>query len=94
MIKLESIQDNRGYLYQDKKLKKINPDENNYSVVYNNNKLNNENTFEKLILMNNAKLLITSKNKIAYSAIRYTNIRQYWYIYSLDEICFSSSQRI
>jgi len=76
------------------KLKKINPDENNYYLVYNKNKLNNENTFEQLNLMNNAKLLITSKNKIAYSVSRYINIRQYWYIYPLDGICFSSSQKI
>jgi hypothetical protein len=76
------------------KLKKINSDENNYSLVYNKNKLNNENTFEQLNLMNNAKLLITSKNKIAYSVSRYINIRQYWYIYPLDGICFSSSQKI
>jgi hypothetical protein len=76
------------------KLNKINPDENNYSLVYNKNKLNNENIFEQLNLMNNAKLLIISKNKIAYSVSRYTIIRQYWYIYSLDGICFSSSQRI
>ena len=76
------------------KLKKINPDENNYYLVYNKNKLNNENTFEQLNLMNNAKLLITSKNKIAYSVSRYINIREYWYIYPLDGICFSSSQKI
>ena len=42
----------------------------------------------------NAKLLITSKNKVAYTVSRYANIRQYWYIYPLDGICFSSSQKI
>jgi len=76
------------------KLKKINPEEYNYYLVYDKNKLKNENTFEQLNLLNNAKFLITSKNKVAYTVSRYVNIKQFWYIYNLDGICFSSSKRI
>ena len=76
------------------KLKKINQEEKNYYLVYDKNKLKNEITFEQLNLLNNAKLLITSKNKLAYTVSRYVNIKQYWYIYNLDGICFSSSKKI
>ena len=37
---------------------------------------------------------ILSKNKITYTVSRYINIKQYWYLYSLDGICFSFSQKI
>ena len=76
------------------KINKINLNENNYLLVYNKNKLKTEYTFEQLNIINNSKFILLSKNKIAYTVSRYINIKQYWYLYSLDGICFSPSQKI
>lgn len=76
------------------KIKKINTNENNYLLIYNKNLVNREYTFEQLNILNNAKFLILGKNSVAYTVSRFINIRQYWYLYQVDGICFSPSQNI
>lgn len=76
------------------KIKKINRKENNYLLIYNKNVAKNEYTFEQLNILDNAKFLLLSKNNVAYTISRYANLRQCWYLYSIDGICFSPSQQI
>ena len=76
------------------KIKKINSKENNYVLIFNKNAVKNEYTFEQLNVLNNVKFLLLSKNNVAYTISRYINIGQYWYLYSIDGICFSPSQKI
>ena len=76
------------------KIKKINLKDNNYILIYNKNKIKNEYTFEQLNILNNVKFLLLSKNNISYTVSRYINVRQYWYLYTVDGICFSPSQKI
>ena len=76
------------------KINKINLKENNYLLVYNKDIVKTEYTFENLNILNNSKFILLSKNKITYTVSRYINIKQYWYLYSLDGICFSTSQKI
>lgn len=73
---------------------KINQNENSYSLIYGKNLLKNECTFEQLNLLNNSKFLITEKACVAHTVSRFININQFWYTYSLDGICFSSSKKI
>ena len=76
------------------KLKKINRNEFNYTLVYNGKSLQNEYPFEQLNILNNAKFLLLKANNIKLTLSRFLNVSQYWYTYSVDGICFSSSQKI
>ena len=76
------------------KIKKINSHENNYILIFNKNAIKYEYTFEQLNVLNNVKFLLLSKNNVAYIISRYINIRQYLYLYNIDGICFSPSQKI
>ena len=76
------------------KLKKINQNENNYFLIFDKSLLKKDYSFEQLNILNNSKFLILRKNKVAYTVSRYINIRQYWYMYNIDGICFSPSQKI
>ena len=76
------------------KIKKINTKENNYLLIFNKNLVNKEYTFEQLNISNNSKFLILGKNNITYTVSRFANVRQYWYLYQLDGICFAPSQNI
>ena len=76
------------------KINKINLKENNYLLVFNKDILKTEYTFEYLNVINKSKLILLSKNKITYTVSRYIDIKQYWYLYTLDGICFSPSQKI
>lgn len=76
------------------KIKKIDLNENNYLLIFNKNFLKKDYTFEQLNILNNAKILILVKNNISYTVSRYVSTRQYWYMYTLDGICFSPSQKI
>ena len=76
------------------KLKKINQNENKYFLIFDKKLLKKDYSFEQLNILNNSKFLILRKNKVAYTVSRYINIRQYWYMYNIDGICFSPSQRI
>ena len=93
-LRLKVIGKVEDILTELEKIKKIDQNENIYSLIYNQNLLKKEYTFEQLNLLNNAKFLISSKSRVAYTVSRYINIRQYWYLYSLDGICFSPSQKI
>ena len=76
------------------KLKKINRNEFNYTLVYNGKSLQNEYPFEQLNILNNAKFLLLKANNIKLTLSRFLTVSQYWYTYSVDGICFSSSQKI
>lgn len=76
------------------KINKINLKENSYLLVFNKNILKTEYTFENLNVTNNSKIILLSSNKITYTVSRYINIKQFWYLYNLDGICFSPSQKI
>ena len=76
------------------KIKKINLEEKNYLLIFNKHEVKNEYTFEQLNLLNNSKFLLLSKNSVAYTISRYIDVRQYWFLYSIDGICFSPSQKI
>ncbi len=93
-LKLKVIGKVEDILTELEKIKKIDQSENTYSLIYNKNLLKKEYTFEQLNLLNNSKFLISSKSRIAYTVSRYINVRQYWYLYSIDGICFSPSQKI
>ena len=93
-LKLKVLGKVEDILTELEKIKKINQNENNYILIYNKTLLKPDYNFEQINILNNAKFLLIEKNKVAYTVSRYANIRQYWYIYSLDGICFSPSQRI
>lgn len=76
------------------KINKLNIIKNNYTLIFNKDKLKEEYTFEQINLINNSKILLLVKNKVVYTVSRYINIRQSWYLYSLDGICFSPSKKI
>ena len=73
------------------KLKKINRNEFNYTLVYNGKSLQNEYPFEQLNILNNAKFLLLKANNIKLTLSRFLNVSQYWYTYYVEGICFSSS---
>lgn len=75
------------------KINKINLKENNFLLLFNREIIKKENTFEQLNISNNSKILLLP-TKVAYTVSRYINIRQCWYLYNLDGICFSPSQTI
>ena len=76
------------------KIKKINIDEINYSLIYKGMILKNDNTFEQLNIPNNCKILLTTEYNIKYTLSRFPDIGQFWYTYSQDGICFIPSQNI
>lgn len=76
------------------KLKKINRNECKYSLIYNGKSLQSEYTFEQLNILNNAKFLLLKENNIKYTISRFQKTNQFWYIYPIDGICFSSSKKI
>ena len=73
------------------KLKKINRNEFNYTLVNNGKSLQNEYPFEQLNILNNAKFLLLKANNIKLTLSRFLNVSQYWYTYYVEGICFSSS---
>lgn len=75
------------------KIKKINLNENNFLLLFNKEIIKKENTFEQINIFNNSKILLIAK-KIVYTISRYINTKQYWYMFTLDGICFSPSQTI
>lgn len=77
-----------------KKINKLNIKENNYILIFNKDKLKEEYTYEQINLINNSKILLLVENKVSYTVSRYISIRQSWYLYSLDGICFSPSKKI
>ena len=76
------------------KIKRINKNEYNYSLIYKGVALNNEETFEQLNISNNCKFLLLNNKIVKYSLSRFLNVSQYWFTYSIDGICFSPSQKI
>ena len=67
------------------KIKKINLNSSNYSLIYNKSILKNETTFEQLKLENNTKMLILEIAQF---------VQKFWYCYNQDGICFSPSENI
>ena len=76
------------------KIKKINRNECNYSLIYQGMSLKKEYTFEQLNVLNNCKILLLKEKNIKYTISRFSNIGQFWFTYSIDGICFSPSQKI
>ena len=77
------------------KIKKINSDGDNYNLIYNNNFLKKENTFEQINIMNNSKILILEIAKKTESKIcRFKTVNNGFLRISRDGICFSASENI
>ena len=76
------------------KIKKINRNECNYSLIFKGKLLIKDYTYEQIDLLNNSKFLLLKEQKIKYTVSRYAAVSQYWFISSLDGICFSTSQKI
>ena len=76
------------------KIKKINIENDKYSLIYNKTLLKNENTFEQLKLKNNEKILIIKTKLKEKKVNRFTLINDYWYSYKQDGISFSVSKNI
>ena len=76
------------------KIKTINRDEINYSLIYKGMILKSDYTFEQLNIQNNCKMLFLIEINIKYTLSRFPDIGQYWYTYSIDGICFIPSQNI
>lgn len=76
------------------KLKKINRNEFNYTLIYNGKYLQNQYSFEQLNILNSARFLLLKSNNIKYIVSRFSNVSQFWYTYTIDGICFSPSQKI
>ena len=93
-LKLKASGKVEDILSELEKINKINLNENNYLLVFNKDILKPEYTFDNLNIINNSKIILLSKNKITYTVSRYINIKQFWYLYSLDGICFSPSKKI
>lgn len=76
------------------KIKQINANEINYSLIYKGMVLKNDYTFEQLNILNNCKILLLIEYNIKYTLSRFPNIGEFWYTYATDGICFSPSQNI
>ena len=76
------------------RIKKINLNNNNYSLIYNKTLLNSETTFEQLNLENNSKMLILELSEQECKISRFQIVQKFWYFNNQDGICFSPSQNI
>ena len=76
------------------KIKKINLNNNNYSLIYNKTLLSSETTFEQLNLENNSKMLILELSEQECKISRFQIVQKFWYFNNQDGICFSPSQNI
>ena len=76
------------------KIKKLNTNEINYSLIYKGIVLKNDFTFEQLNISNNCKILLLIEYNIRYTLSRFPNIGEFWYSYAIDGICFIPSQNI
>ena len=76
------------------KIKKINRNECNYSLIFKGKLLIKDYTYEQIDILNNSKFLLLKEQKVKYTVSRYASVSQYWFISSLDGICFSTSQKI
>jgi hypothetical protein len=76
------------------KIKKLNTNEINYSLIYKGIVLKNDFTFEQLNISNNCKILLLIEYNIRYTLSRFPNIGEFWYSYTIDGICFIPSQNI
>lgn len=76
------------------KIKKININNNNYSLIYKKTELKNETTFEQLKLKDNTKMLILEIKELEKKITRFQIIQKYWYCYNRDGICFSVNENI
>ena len=79
------------------KLKKINDVFNDYSLIYNKNRLNNNNSFDQIKIENNAKILLLSSNEVLIEKqiLRFGQEGGGWfYNINNDAICFSPSEDI
>lgn len=77
------------------KIKKIDPYKNRYKFIYNQNILKKDNTFEKLNISNNAKILILEFKRQSKSIVsRFKTIRKNLHIFEQDGISFSVSKDI
>ena len=76
------------------KIKKINLNNNNYSLIHNKTLLNPESTFEQLNLENNSKILILELSEQECKISRFQIVQKFWYFSNQDGICFSPSQNI
>lgn len=76
------------------KLKKIKEIYNNYSLIYNKNKLKRDYTFDQIKLENNSKILLIEMNEVENKIMRFGIEQAGWYTYSRDAICFNPSENI
>ena len=76
------------------KIKKINTNEINYSLIYKGMLLKKDYTFEQLNIQNNCKILLLVEYNIKYTLSRFPLIGEFWYTYAVDGICFTPSQTI
>lgn len=93
-IKLKVIGKVEDIYNQLEKIMNINKEDNEYSLAYNGKLLKKEFTFEQLNILNDCKILLFKKRSKLFSLNRFTTVNKYWFTYSIDGICFSSSDKI
>ena len=76
------------------KINKINPKKHKYKLIYKNNILSNENTFEQLKFCDNTKILILETNRFEMKISRFKITKKYWHNPDEDGICFIPSEDI
>ena len=93
-FKLKVIGKVEDILNELEKLKKINKEESDYSLIYLGKVLKNDFTFEQLNILNNCKILLLKQKNIILCVSRFSIINKYWFTYTLDGICFTPSEKI
>lgn len=79
------------------KLEKISNEFNSYSLIYNKNRLKQDNSFDQIKIENNAKILLLSDSEVIVEKKinRFVKENRGWrYSVSKDAICFSPSEDI